>query len=119
MRHIFLPDEEMPARCSFGNCNAPLDRCMPNARSVDIEVGNAYLNALVECESLCSYVTIPDASSDQLSHPDADWPFRAVEICEFSMPSLPSAQSAHNIFTIVDHMPLVTTLTVLDKRIYS
>ena len=53
MRRIFWPDEEAPARCSFANCNAPLDRCMPKVRSVAVEIGVSYLNALVECTSLC------------------------------------------------------------------
>ena len=58
MRRIFLPDEEAPARCSFADCNAPLDRRMPNARSVDIDVDASYLNALVECASLYAAVAI-------------------------------------------------------------
>ena len=71
MRRIFLPDKVAPARCSFADCNAPLDRCMPNARSVDIEVGAAHLNALVECASLCvaiyyAYVQINKSTRTQL-----------------------------------------------------
>ena len=58
MRHIFLPDEEVPARCSFANCGAPLDRRMPRARSVEIAVSTSYLNALVECASLCPCAAI-------------------------------------------------------------
>ena len=50
--------------------------------------------------------------SDQHKHTDADWPLRAVETCTFSMPPLPPARNAHNVFAIVDHMPLVTTLNV-------
>ena len=62
MRRIFRPDEEAPARCSFANCDAPLDRCMPKVRSVEIDVSATYLNALVECALLCSSrLTIPHA----------------------------------------------------------
>ena len=53
MRRIFLPDENAPTHCSFDNCNAPLDRCMPKVRSVNIAVSASYLNALVECVLLC------------------------------------------------------------------
>ena len=112
MRRIFRPDEEAPARCSFAACNTPLDRCTPKARSVDIEVGASYLNALVECASLCWHVEIPHVSSDQQNHPDADWPFTAVETCAFSMPPFPPVQNAHSVFAIVDNMPLLTALTV-------
>ena len=53
MRSIFLPDENVPARCSFDNCNAPLDRCMPQARSILIDVTASYLNTMVECVLSC------------------------------------------------------------------
>ena len=85
---------------------------MPKARSVNIAANASSLNALVECASLCSCVTIRRASSDQHNHPDVDWPFKAAEACVVRMPPFPPAQNAHNVFAIVDHMPLVTSLTV-------
>ena len=113
-RRIFWPDEEAPARCSFANCNALLDRCMPRARSVDIAASASYLNALVEC-ALLSVIVVRHVRSDQQKHRDVDWPFGAVEKCMFRMPALLSAQNAHNVFTIIDHMPLVTWLKVLRR----
>ena len=115
MLRIFRPDEEAPTRCSFVNCNAPLDRCMSKARSVDIQVGASYLNALVECTSFYPPFTIRHSCLDQQNHPDADWPFRAVETCTFRMPPFPPAQNARSVFAIVDHMPFVTSLTVLGE----
>ena len=58
IQRIFRPDAEAPARCSFANCNAPLDRRMPKARSIDIDVGASHLDALVECTSLCLCVAM-------------------------------------------------------------
>jgi hypothetical protein len=115
MRRIFLPDKEAPTRCSFANCNAPLDRRMPNARGVCIEVGASHINALVECTSLCLRAAIPFTCSDQQKHPDADWPFIAAETCTFTIPSFSSIKSAYDIFAIVDHMPLLTVLQVLER----
>ena len=117
MRRVFLPDEVAPTHCSFGNCGAPLDRCMPKARSVDIVVNASYLNTLVECTLLCRPLAIQRVSSDQQNHPDADWPFGAVETCTFRMSSSPPTYNVHNVFAIVDHMPRLTTLMVLNRRI--
>ena len=115
MRRIFLPDEEVSARCSFANCDVPLDRCMPKARSAEVAVSALYLNALIECVLLGRSLATRHVSSDQHKHPDADWPFRAVKTCEFRMPALPLGRNTHNIFAIVDHMPLLTSLTVLQS----
>ena len=57
---------------------------MPQVRSVKIDISVSYLNALVECVLLRWCVTILQVRSDQQNHPDADWPFGAVEKCTFS-----------------------------------